>query len=314
MTQQIWRHGETRLLFLSALMMGVVAVGGLWMGIQSHSQAILLDGIFSVAAMIIKLLMMLTALLTRRKTGKRFPFGYWQCEPAVMLLEGIFTFFIVLYALVAGMWGLWHGGREVEFGTAVYYAAFFTLADWSFYGYVRRANKKVHSYLVHYDNVSWLIDAVLATGLLIGFGGARALQFTPYANLQVYVDPVIMMALGIQMIFPTVQILGPAIRQILGMAPVALHEHVQAVMDGFTVRYGFSDYVSRVQVFGRAEFIEIDILVAPDYPLQQVTELDFIRNEIAAALGSGDHEKRVTITFTTMKKWLARKYDTEERA
>ncbi|MFR8761411.1 MAG: cation transporter, partial [Megasphaera lornae] len=137
MTQQIWRHGETRLLFLSALMMGVVAIGGLWMGIQSHSQAILLDGIFSVAAMIIKLLMMLTALLTRRKTGKRFPFGYWQCEPAVMLLEGIFTFFIVLYALVAGMWGLWHGGREVEFGTAVYYAAFFTLADWSFYGYVR---------------------------------------------------------------------------------------------------------------------------------------------------------------------------------
>ena len=66
------KRSEKRLLILSAAMMGLVAVGGTVTGILSNSQAILLDGIFSFVAIIIKVLMMVTSELTQRESSKRF--------------------------------------------------------------------------------------------------------------------------------------------------------------------------------------------------------------------------------------------------
>jgi predicted Co/Zn/Cd cation transporter (cation efflux family) len=306
------KRSEKQILVLSAAMMGLVAVGGTVTGILSNSQAILLDGIFSFVAIIIKVLMMITSELTQRESSKRFQFGYWQCEPVVMLLEGVFTLLVVVYAFYAGVAGLWEGGHMMSFGIATYYAGFFVIADWAFYFYVRHVNKKVQSYLVHYDNVSWFVDATLATGLLISFALAWCMQFTRFAYLGVYVDSLIMIVLAVQMVPPALKILSPSVKQILGIAPIELHNHVQSIMDQYMDRYGFSDYVSSVQAYGRAKIIEIDILLPRNYPIQNVAELDQIRNEIDKSIGYPVYEKWVTISFTTTKSWMARDYELEE--
>ena len=306
------KRNEERILIQSAAMMGLVAVGGLVTGVLSNSQAVLLDGIFSIIAVFIKVLMLATARLTRRESSKQFQFGYWQFEPVVMMVEGIFDLIVVVYAFMAGVMSFRAGGHAMSFSIAIYYAAFFVAADMAFYLYVRKANEKAKSYLVHYDNISWLIDAVLASGLLVSFVVAWSLQFTPYARWGVYVDPLIMIALAVQMVPPAFKILIPAVKQILGVAPMELHDHVQEVMDRFMEQYGFRDYVSSVQAYGRAKIIEIDILLPVDYPVQTVTELDRIRNEIDKAIGFRPFEKWVTISFTATKKWMARDYELEE--
>ena len=303
---------EEQILIQSAAMMGLVAIGGTVAGILSNSQAILLDGIFSFAAVVIKLLMLLTARLTKRESSRTFQFGYWQLEPLVLILEGTFTLLVVLYAFTAGVYGLWSGGHMMEFGIAVYYGLFFSMADAAYFLYVRQVNKKLQSYLVHYDNISWFIDAALASGLLLSFGLAWFLQGSSLAYLTVYVDPLIMIVLALQMVPSALKILVPSFRQILGEAPQELHQHVQGVMDHFMERYGFSDYVSSVQAYGREKIIEIDILLPQDYPVQSVAALDRIRNEIDAALGFHAYEKWVTISFTATKKWMARDYELDE--
>ncbi|MCH4166472.1 MAG: cation transporter [Megasphaera sp.] len=312
MKQRKEKRTERSLLLLSALMMGIVALGGIVTGLWSGSQAILLDGIFSVAAILIKILMMVTSDLTRRESSRQFQFGYWQLEPVVMLVEGVFTMIIVIYAFGAGIASFMAGGHKMSFGLATYYAAFFTIADWLFYQYVRKANEKVKSYLVHYDNVSWFVDASLATGLLISFALAWAMQYTRFAWLGVYVDPAIMLILAVQMIPPALKIIIPSVKQLLGVAPEELHIHVQAVMDEYMERYGFSDYVSSVQAFGKEKIIEIDILVDTNYPIQGVAALDKIRNEINESLGYAPHEVWLTISFTTTKDWMARDYEIAE--
>ncbi|MCH4178970.1 MAG: cation transporter [Megasphaera sp.] len=302
-------HTERNLLLLSAIMMSIVAIGGITAGLWSGSQAIFLDGIFSVAAVFIKMLMMVTSNLTRRESSRQFQFGYWQLEPVVMLVEGVFTMFIVVYAFNAGVMCLLAGGHKMSFGVAAYYAAFFTVADWAFYYYVRQTNKKVKSYLVHYDNVSWFVDASLATGLLISFTVAWAMQYTKFAWIGVYIDPVIMLILSVQMIPPTLKIIIPSVKQLLGVAPQDVHTHVQNVMDEYMEQYRFNDYVSSVQAFGREKVIEIDILVDKDYPIQGVAALDRIRDEISKSLGYPPHEIWLTISFTTTKEWMAQDYE-----
>ncbi len=299
---------EKRLLLQSAGMMAFVAVGGTVMGILSHSQAILVDGIFSFVAVLIKLLMVGTSSLISRETSIRFQFGYWQLEPLVLFTEGAFTFVIIIYAFLSGLSGLLHDGNMVNFRMAVLYASFFTAADGLFYFYVRYRNKSVRSNLVHFDNVSWSVDAAMAAGLMISFAGASLLEYTPWASMIRYVDPVIMMGLSLQMLIPTFRILHPAAKQILGESPEDVHEHVQVVMDRFMVRYHFKDYVSSVREYGNAKIIEIDILIPSASPALRVSSLDDIRNEIDKEIGYDPNKKWVTITFTTTRRWMARDY------
>ena len=300
---------EQRLLWQSAGLMGLIAVAATWFGLLTNSHAILIDGIFSFVAVIIKILMIMTSRLTTRESSKKFQFGYWQFEPLVLAAEGGFTLIIVVYAFLNGMISLFSGGNAMNFGLAIIYALTFTFANMGYYLYVHRVNRKLKSSLIHFDNMSWLVDACFAASLFISFGLAYLLERTQYAHYGVYVDPVILIILSLTMLPVALNILGPAVRQVLGMAPEGLHEKVHEVMDDFMVRYRFKDYVSSVQRYGKIVFIDIDILIPKNYQIQEVGDLDRIRDEIDKALGGKSVRKWLTITFTTSRRWMAQDYE-----
>ncbi|MDU5943784.1 MAG: cation transporter [Negativicoccus succinicivorans] len=300
---------EQRLLWQSAGLMGLIAIAATWFGLLTNSHAILIDGIFSFVAVIIKILMIMTSRLTTRESSKKFQFGYWQFEPLVLAAEGGFTLIIVVYAFLNGMISLFSGGNAMNFGLAIIYALTFTFANMGYYLYVHRVNRKLKSSLIHFDNMSWLVDACFAASLFISFGLAYLLERTQYAHYGVFVDPVILIILSLTMMPVALNILGPAVRQVLGMAPEGLHEKVHEVMDDFMVRYRFKDYVSSVQRYGKIAFIDIDILIPKSYPIQEVGDLDRIRDEIDKALGGKSVRKWLTITFTTSRRWMAQDYE-----
>lgn len=297
---------EQRLLTLSAFVMGTIGIAGLIIGGLSGSQAVITDGIFSLIGVVIKLFMLWTARLVAKERSLRFQFGYWQMEPLVLCLEGLFILVVVVYAAWAGAMSLGSGGHAVDFGLAFYYAVLFEALSGSLYWYLRRKNKTLGSNLVRYDTVSWYVDAALAAGLLVSFALAYLLQFTPYASYDRYVDPLIMIALSLHMIHPALHILMPSFRQILGVAPADVHSRVQQVMDEAAERFHFQDYVTSVQQYGDTKIIEIDILISKDYPVSKAEDFDSMRNTIDRALGYPEKQKWVTITFTTTRRWMAK--------
>lgn len=309
MSLEIKEKIEQKLLWQSGTLMFLIAVAATWFGLMTNSHAILIDGIFSFVAVIIKILMIMTSKLTTRESSKKFQFGYWQFEPLVLVAEGGFTLIIVIYAFLNGMISLFSGGNHMNFGLAIIYALFFTFTNIGYFLYVKKVNKKLNSSLVHFDNMSWLVDAALAASLLLSFVIAYVLEQTRYGYIVAYVDPVILICLSLAMMPVAINILLPAVKQILGMAPDALHEQVHAVMDRFMKQYHFKDYVSSVQRYGKIEFVEIDILIDKNYPIQHVYELDRIRDEIDLALGGRSVQKWLTITFTTTKRWMAKDYE-----
>ena len=203
---------EQRLLLQSALLMLLVAVSGTVTGVLTGSAAVLLDGIASFIAVIIKIMMIITSKLIARETSKRFQFGYWQFEPLVLLLEGGFTLLFVIYGLMTGVMDLLGSGNAVKVGPVVFYALFFTLADGLYYVYVNRVNARLKSNLVKFDNISWSVDAVLAGGILISFSIAWLLQQTEWAHYARYVDPLVLIALSIQMMPSALRIVVPAFK------------------------------------------------------------------------------------------------------
>ena len=204
------------------------------------------------------------------------------------------------------------GGRHVDFGPAIFYAIFFTVADTAYYLYVRRINKSLQSNLIKFDNVSWYVDALLEAAILISFVVATMLESTEYARWATYIDPIVLIILAVQMVPSAFRIIVPSMKQILGWAPTSLHNEVQEIMDRFMEKYNFKDYVTSVQVYGNTRIIEIDILVRKNFPYQTIAEIDAIRNEIDQEIGGNPTEKWVTISFTGTRKWMAKDYLLEE--
>ena len=306
------RSIEQKLLMQSVALMSLVAISGTIMGVITGSSAVLLDGVFSFVDVIIKIMMLMTSQLVARETSKRFQFGYWQFEPLVLAVEGFFILLIVVYALFSGVTDLLNGGRHVDFGPAIYYAVFFTIADTAYYLYVKRVNKSLQSNLIKFDNVSWYVDAWLEAAILISFIAAILLEGTAYEHWAVYIDPIVLIVLALQMVPSVIEILVPSTKQILGWAPTSLHNEVQEIMDRFMEKYSFKDYVTSVQIYGNTRIIEIDILVRKNFPYQSIAELDAIRNEIDEEIGGNPTEKWVTISFTGTRKWMAKDYLLDE--
>lgn len=298
-------RGEQALLKQSTVLMFIVAIAGIVTGFVSGAQSILFDGFFSLIATFIKVLMLITAKLIAKESNQRFQFGFWHLEPMVLLIEGSFLMLIAIYAFLNGVFGIINGGREVELGLVIFYAGFFAVAEFAYFFYVRRRNRRLKSSLIQFDNISWLVDAMLSVGLLVSFVIALLLKQYGHGQWAVYVDPAILILLALSMLPPALKILRPALRDVLGIAPDQLDEKVRNVMEQAKLAHGFDDYITYVQKHGRARFIEIHIVLPADYPLRDVATLDRLREEISSQLGQADAARWLTISFTGDRKWIA---------
>ncbi|WP_095109388.1 cation diffusion facilitator family transporter [Pseudomonas sp. Irchel 3E20] len=298
-------RGEQALLKQSTVLMFAVAIAGIATGFISGSQSILFDGFFSLIATFIKVLMLITARLIAKQSNARFQFGYWHLEPMVLLIEGSFLLLIAIYAFLNGVFGIINGGRDIELGLVIVYAAVFSLVEFAYFFYVRYRNRRLKSSLIQFDNISWLVDAMLSVGLLVSFLAALLLKSQGYGQWALYVDPAILILLALSMLAPAWKILKPAMRDVLGIVPDQLDSQVRQVMDQAKAAHGFDDYVSYVQKHGRARFIEIHVVLPADYPIAAVATLDALREEISTALGKPDAARWLTISFTGERKWIA---------
>ena len=298
-------RGEQKLLKQSTVLMFVVAIAGIVTGFISGSQSILFDGFFSLIATFIKVLMLITAHLIAKESNQRFQFGFWHLEPMVLLIEGSFLLLIAIYAFLNGVFGIINGGRDIELGLVIAYAAVFTVVEFGYYFWIRRRNRKLKSTLIQFDNISWLVDAMLSEGLLISFVTALIFKHQGYAQWATYVDPAILILLALSMLAPAFKILKPALRDVLGIAPDSLDDTVRDVLEEMSARHGFEGFKTYVQKHGRARFIEIHIVLPAGYPLTSVQTLDALREQISALLGPADSARWLTISFTGDRKWIA---------
>lgn len=166
------------------------------------------------------------------------------------------------------------------------------------YFYLTKKNRKIKSEFLRLDIQSWLMSALISFSLLLAFGIAALLQGGTYGYFTPYIDPLILAILTACLIFVPMAAVRDATRDIFRMAPVDLDEKIREFLDELTKQRDFKTYTSYVAKIGRAQFIEIHIVVPMDYPISSIETLDEIRNEIALAIGEDTPQRWLTIAFT----------------
>jgi len=295
---------EQHTLKISIAVTFVLALAGVIFGLISGSLAIVFDGMFNMVDAAMSILAFLVARLLTSEASRRFQYGYWHVEPMVLFFNGSILILLCVYAMVNAIGSLLSGGRELNFDWAFIFALLMSTLSIIMFLYVRQKNRKIHSEFLRLDIQSWLMSALISSSLLVAFGIATLLDGTTYENLTPYIDPLILTLLTAGLIFVPLAALRDALRDILLIAPFGLDEKLRNFLDELTLRRGFKTYSSYVAKIGRAQFIEIHIVLPTGYPIAGVEELDAVRREIGKAMGEAGPQRWLTIAFTTDESWI----------
>lgn len=294
---------ERRALQYSLIGTFVMSLMGLSAGIFAHSQAILLDGMFSVLAMAMTGLALFTTRLVHRPDDARFQFGYAHLEPLTTVLQGLFVLAVCVLALVSGFEAL-HGNNEplrldIAFGYTLVTAVLCLLN----YRYLKVIGQKTGSEIIRVDAHEWLIDGLLTATLLVGFIIALLIAPTRFGKFVPYIDPILTMILAVIASIVPFNIVRRNIQEVLLVSPDDINRRLRDWLGELARVYDFADYSCHFAKSGRQYDIEINILVT-DNARWTLDAQDAVRAVIERELSAQLGEVWLSVSFTRQAKWL----------
>ncbi|NLA01761.1 cation transporter, partial [Rhodococcus hoagii] len=280
--------------------------------LASGSFSIVFDGVYSlVDASMSGLSLMVVRLITShasslqmsRKLRERFTMGFWHLEPMVLALNGILLSGVAIYALINAVSSLLEGGRHLEFGIAMVYAALTVAACVSIALIEGKANRKLRSDFVAMDVKGWVMSASITAALLIAFCFGYAVQGTSLEWVSPYIDPAVLALVCLVIVPLPMSVVRQALADIFLVTPGDLKQHVDAVAQAFVERHGLQSYRAYVAKVGRSREIELYFIVPPHMAAKTIEQWDAWRNEIGEAIGGEGPNRWLTVVFTGDPEW-----------
>jgi len=295
---------ETKALRLSAAMALFMAALGIVFGILTQSDAIMLDGFFSLVGFAMAVVTIRVSRLVQQPPDKRFHFGYAQFEPFLNAVKGLLMLGVAGFAIAAAVNALLHGGRDLNAGLAVVYAVIALAGCLLVGGVQRRAARRTGSPLVEVDAKNWLVDGVLSGVVAAVFVAALLLERSQYAHWVPYIDPVLVIAVVLAILVVPIRIVREGLREILGFAPPSeVQADVRARIEGAVGEMPTAMVRVNMMKIGRFFYVLNQVVVSPEFRPSRVGDLDAVRERIARAMDGFEPTPIVDTVFTEDEKW-----------
>ncbi|MFG1478161.1 cation transporter [Xanthobacter sp. V4C-4] len=290
----------------------VVSSLGIGFGLVSGSFSITFDGVYSLVDATMSLLalgvanLIATHAASRKLAGRlheRFSMGFWHLEPMVLALNGMLLVGIAIYALINAVGSLLEGGRDLEFGYAIIYAAL-TVAICTATAVVEaRANRRIGSDFIALDVRGWVMSAGITAALLIAFCLGYAVEGTTFEWITPFIDPAVLAIVCLVIAPLPIATVRQALSDMFLVTPTDLKQEVDAAAQAFVARHGFSSYRAYVARVGRSRMIELYFIVPPGMATKPIAAWDALRDEMGEALGGEGPDRWLTIVFTGDPEW-----------
>jgi cation diffusion facilitator family transporter len=295
---------EKRGLWLSIIGALFMAALGIGFAILTSSDAVLLDGLFSLIGFAIGLVSLRVATLVRRPDDELYHFGYAAYEPMLNLSKGLLMAFVTIFALVSAVEVALHGGREIQAGWASVYAIIAAAGCFSIALSQRTLSKKTASPLLAVDSKNWLIDGFMSVAVAIAFLVAVLLADSTWAYLLPYADPAVVIILVVLSLPIPAKIIRDNWNQMLGRAPddevqVRAREAVASVFEGI-------DDVQtsvRMQQIGRTSYVQL-FVVCDNRMRVDIQNMDSCRAAVHEALKGTFDSLALDVLFTRESRWV----------
>jgi len=282
----------------------VMAALGIGFGLVTESDAIMLDGFFSLIGFVMALVTIRVARLVVQPADEHFHFGYAQFEPFLNAMKGLLMLGVAGFAFAGAVDAVIHGGHDVKPGLATLYAILALTGCLAVGAAQRKAAARTGSPLLAVDSKNWLIDGFLSGVVLLVFVAAVILDGTRWAFVVPYMDPGLVILLVLGIVFIPLRIVRDNMREILAFAPDSVTQtDVRNRVEGALAGVPVESSQVRMMKIGRFLYVLNQIVVSPEFRPGGVEELDRVRERIAAAMEGFEPRPVVDTLFTEDEKW-----------
>jgi cation diffusion facilitator family transporter len=290
---------ERKALRFSAVGMAVMAAAGIGFALISHSEAILLDGVFSAIGMVLALLTLKVAKIVRRPDDEHFHYGYAHFTPLLNLIKSLLMIILCVFALVSAIEAVLGGGRSLALGAAVLYGIIATFACIAAAVVLHKAAKKSGSELVSVDAKTWGIDAAISGAVLLGFLAGYLVEGTSYEIYLNYLDPMIVSILVVIAIPVPLKILWNSLKETpLMMAPPTPYQaRIRARIEQALHNYPIEDHRVRILKMGNTVNILVHAKPENNFRIESFNALDDIHHHVQKALDGLPDQAVLDIVF-----------------
>lgn len=205
---------ENMALIVSAVAAGGFALAGISWGLWLDSLVILFDGAYSLVSLALSLLSICAAGVIRRPSCEKSPVGREAIAPLVIAFKGLVIALVCLLSLASAIAALIEGGRVVNAGMALVFAAISVIACLAVWLYLTWVERDGSSGLIVAEHRQWLMDTVLSAAVLAGFGVAWCLEQSGWSALAVYAEPIMMVLISGYFIVVPVRMITGSMREL----------------------------------------------------------------------------------------------------
>ena len=301
---QIQSQKEQFVLKISLYCAVILAIFGITYGIYIGSKAIIFVGLVAFLSTILILLSVITSKFIYKEDDDIFQYGYMRFEPMVNLFKSLILLILCAYALINGIQEILDGGYEVKFDKAMLYSFFSMLLSIGIWLYTAYQAKILSSPLISVDSLEWFIDSVLYMGGFLVFGAVWLFDKESQTIWARYLDPALLVLLSMILAVMPLKVFIKNLADLVMVAPKDMDDKIDTLLQNISKKYNFSDYDTHVAKSGRFFMIEVNILMGESFKIQNIDEMDLIRDEIEQGLDIPSYKIWLSVSFTKNPKWL----------
>ncbi|ABW31125.1 cation diffusion facilitator family transporter [Acaryochloris marina] len=295
-----------RLSILGNLFMAAL---GLCFASLSHSEMILLDGVFSLINLVIAYLSL--KILRRSKQSNDYynsiPSIYF--EPLINLVKGVILTIVCLLAFGSSVIIILNGGHAISTGKAIWYALLATLVCMTIALKQRKRAKACNSSLIEVDAKSWFIDGLLSGVVVLVFTIVFFLQNTTLAIFLPYADPILVIFLCLIVAPIPVEIVKENWPKLVGEKyDVQLEYKIIDIIDKHIPKTTIQDYYVSHGYLGDKLYVQCHLLVIEEISQKlSLAEQDKIRAFLYQKLRDDFPSLAIDINFICDPIWVERR-------
>ncbi|WP_027187968.1 cation diffusion facilitator family transporter [Desulfovibrio cuneatus] len=296
---------EQRTLTLSLLLVTLVGVGSLFYGLWIQSDVVILNGIFTMFSLMGSWLNLTASKLITRPADDRFQYGYSHVEPIVHCVNGLMMALMCVYSLIVGIEGIRSGGTIVDAAMVIWFSVVTSIICGVFGLYELMLGGKLNSQLLRNDAREWLMDFGFSLVTLVGFAGLFMLPPAWQKVWVYYADSVMVVVMSLLLLPFPLQVLRDNMREVLRITNTqeGLVLRVNEAMEEIDKDHTILDYSTHIVKMGRTYFVEVSILVTPEFSLQTIALQDSLREIIWKACDKPLDELWLSVCITQDERW-----------
>lgn len=290
-----------------------MAVLGVTFSMLTQSEAILLDGVYSLLSFVMALIAQRVAKLVEIPSSESFHFGYAHFEPWLNAVRALLILILCSFALFSAIDALMHGGRPLSPGLGVVYGVSAALGCIALAILQRRYSKQVGSPLLEVDSRNWLVDGIISSGVGLTFVAASLIQRTSWGEYVPYVDPILVLVMGAFLIRIPMTTFWENMLEVLQVAPdPKVQEEVRDRVRGAVAVIPAKKVEVGMMKVGRFFYARAHVILPGDYGVERISDLDDIRSGIGEALRDLEYRLALDTIFTADEKWVIGEVEPKE--